>query len=168
MLQQVPMERRKEVAARLREGYLEIRTQEKVEEFNVKRAKQQNVNVIKLPQCVHIPANLAGRHTYSSFRRVTAIREVRLELEARGFRAEDVSTLGINKLILILKEHCQGLRADGDLISLVVPKTSEPLPDQQVNGDDKTFLDAYEHGAPWPGSPGCLMDYHLYCRVVLK
>jgi hypothetical protein len=42
--------------------------------------------------------------------------------------------------MLALKEHCQGLRADGDLISLVVPEASEPLPDQQVDGDDKTFL----------------------------
>jgi hypothetical protein len=134
------MERRKEVAARLREGYSKIRTQEKVEEFNVKRTKQQNANVIEQRQGVHIHANLAGRHTYSSFRRLTAIREVRLELEARAFRAEDVSTLEINKLILILKEHCQGLRADGDLISLVVSETSKPLPDQQVDGDDKAFL----------------------------
>jgi hypothetical protein len=79
-------------------------------------------------------------HLAKSFRRVTAIREVRLELQARGFRAEEVSTLGISKLILLLKDHCQGLRADGDLISLVVPEASEPLPDQQVDGDDKTFL----------------------------
>ncbi len=71
---------------------------------------------------------------------VTAIPEVHLELQAWGFRAEDVSTLEINKLILILKEHCQGLRADGDMISLVVPEASEPLPDQQADGDDKTFL----------------------------
>jgi hypothetical protein len=40
----------------------------------------------------------------------------------------------------MLEEHCQGLRADGDLISLVVPETSKPLPDQQADGDDKTFL----------------------------
>jgi hypothetical protein len=71
---------------------------------------------------------------------VTAIREVFLELQAWGFQAEDVSTLGINKLILLLKDHCQGLRADGDLISLVVPEASKPLPDQQVDGDDKICL----------------------------
>jgi hypothetical protein len=140
MLQQVPMERRKEVAVRLREGYSEKRTQEKVDEFNVKRAKQRNTNVIEQRQGVHIPANLAGQHTYSSFRKVTAICEVLLELQARGFRAKDLSTLGISKLIPVLKEHCQGLRADGDLISLVEPEASEPLPDQQVDGDDKTFL----------------------------
>jgi hypothetical protein len=62
--------------------------------------------------------------------------EVHLELQARGFQAEDVSTLGINKLILLLKEHCQGLRVDVNLISLVVPEASEPLPDQQVDGDN--------------------------------
>ncbi len=106
----------------------------------MKRTKQRNTNVIEQRQGVHIPANLAGRHTYSSFRKVTAICEVRLELQAWGFRAEDHSTLGIKKLILVLKEHCQGLRADGDLISLVEPEASEPLPDQQVDGDDKTFL----------------------------
>jgi hypothetical protein len=71
---------------------------------------------------------------------VTAIPEVHLELQAWGFRAEDVSTIGINKLIILLKEHCQGLRlADGDLISLVI-EASGPLPDQQVNGEDKTYL----------------------------
>jgi hypothetical protein len=95
MLQQVPLERQKELAARLREGCLEKRTQEKVEVFNVKQTKQQKVNVIEQRQGVHIPANLAGRHTYLSFRRVTAIPEVCLELQARRFRAEDVSTLGI-------------------------------------------------------------------------
>jgi hypothetical protein len=140
MLQQVPMERRKEAAARLREGYSEKRTQEKVEEFNVKRTKQRNTNIIEQRQGVHIPANLAGQHTYSSFRKVTAICEVRLELQERGFRAKDLSTLGITKLIRGLKKHCQGLRADGDMISLVVPEASEPLPDQQADGDDKTFL----------------------------
>jgi hypothetical protein len=132
MLQQVPLERRKEVGAKLGR---------KVEEFNVKRTKQWNANVIEQRQGVHILANLAGWHTYSSYRRVTAIPDVRLELvQAWGFRAEVVSTLGINKLILLLKEHCQGLRADGDLISLVVPVASEPLLDQQVNGDNKTSL----------------------------
>jgi hypothetical protein len=59
--------------------------------------------------------------------------------QARGFQAEDVSTLGINKLILSLKEHCQGLCVDVNLISLVVPEASEPLPDQQVDGDDNVL-----------------------------
>jgi hypothetical protein len=55
----------------LREGYSEKQTQEKVEEFNVKQTKQQNGNVIEHCQGIHIPANLAGQHTDSSFRRVT-------------------------------------------------------------------------------------------------
>jgi hypothetical protein len=105
MLQKVPLERQKEVAARLREGYTKKRTQEKVEEFNVKQMKQQNTNAIEQCQCIHTPANLAGRHTYLSFRRVTAIPEVCLELQARGFGADNVSTLGIKKLILLLKDH---------------------------------------------------------------
>ncbi len=61
MVQQVHMERRKEVAARLREGYSKKRTQEKVEEFNIKRMKQQNANAVEKRQGIHIPANnLAG------------------------------------------------------------------------------------------------------------
>jgi hypothetical protein len=139
MLQEVPIERRKEVATRMREGYSEKRTQEKVEEFNTKRAKQRNTNAIEQRQGVHIPANLAGRHTYSSFRRVAAILEVRLELQERGFQAEDLAKLGIIRLITLLKDNCQGLRADGDLVSLITDAT-EPLADQQVDGDDKTFL----------------------------
>ena len=133
------MERRKEVAARLKEGHSEKQTQEKVEEFNTKRTKQQNRNAIEQRQGVHIPANLAGRHTYSSFRRVAAILEVRLELQERGFQAEDLAKLGIIRLITLLKENCQGLRVDGDLVSLITDAT-EPLADQQVDGDDKTFL----------------------------
>jgi hypothetical protein len=139
MLQEVPIERRKEVATRMREGYSEKRTQEKVEEFNTKRAKQRNTNAIEQRQGVHIPANLAGRHTYYSFRRVAAILEVRLELQERGFQAEDLAKLGIIRLITLLKDNCQGLRADGDLVSLITDAT-EPLADQQVDGDDKTFL----------------------------
>jgi hypothetical protein len=100
MLQQVPLER---IAARLREAYLEKETQEKVEEFNAKQTKKQNADVIEQCQGIHIPANLAGRRMYSSLRRVTAILEVCLQLQARGFRADDVSTLGIKELILLVK-----------------------------------------------------------------
>jgi hypothetical protein len=112
MLQQVPGERRKEVAARLREKCSEKRTQEKVEEFNAKRTKQQNASAIEQRQGVHIPANLAGGHACSSFRKVAAVNEVCPELEERGFRAEDVSKLGVTEMITLLKEHCRGLRAD--------------------------------------------------------
>jgi hypothetical protein len=60
MLHQVPLERQKEVATWLREGYSEKQTQEKVEEFNEKQMKQRNKNVIKQDQDGHIFANLAG------------------------------------------------------------------------------------------------------------
>jgi hypothetical protein len=86
MLEQVPLERQKEVAASLREDYWEKQTQVEVEEFNVKQTKQQNANVLEKRQGVHIPTKLAWQ--------VTAICEVCLELQAQGFRAEDVSILG--------------------------------------------------------------------------
>jgi hypothetical protein len=50
-----------------------------------------------------------------------------------------VAKLGVNKLITLLKEHCRGLRAHGDTVSLVTAAT-EPFPDQQVDDNDKTFL----------------------------
>jgi hypothetical protein len=75
------MERRKEVAARLKEGHSEKQTQEKVEEFNTKRTKQQNRNAIEQRQGVHIPANLAGRHACFSFRKVAAANAVCLALQ---------------------------------------------------------------------------------------
>jgi hypothetical protein len=54
-------------------------------------------------------------------------------------KPEDVSNIGINKLIPLLREHCRGLRADGDIVA-VITEATEPIPDQQVDGDDKTFL----------------------------
>jgi hypothetical protein len=52
----------------------------------------------------------------------------------------DISPLRINKLSTLLKEHCQGFCADDGYLVFQATEVSEPLPDPQVDGDDKTVL----------------------------
>jgi hypothetical protein len=94
ILQQVPMERRKEVATRLRERCSEKCTQEKVQEIKTKQNKRSNKTQMPSSnlKAFRFLQTVLGS-TCSYFRRVAATPEIHLELQERGVSEPKMSQI---------------------------------------------------------------------------